>query len=87
MLLVRGGSVAGTKRVTAKLQTPTEYQNHPSALPIRFVAMSFQPCGVCRKTAAVTVAAGAGAVPGDRVAVSTILKLRLSVVTASSRRW
>ena len=33
------------------------------------------------------LAAGPGAVPGDRVAVSTILKLPFSVVTASSRRW
>jgi hypothetical protein len=34
--------------VTVKLQTPTEYQNHPLALPIRLVATSLQRRDVCR---------------------------------------
>ena len=70
-----------------KLQTAVEYQNHPLAPPIRFVVTSFQPRDVCRYTAAVTVALGPGSVPGDRVAVSTALKLPVSVDTASWRRW
>jgi hypothetical protein len=48
VLLAWGGPVAGTRGVTVKLQTPTEYQNHPLALPIRLVAISLQRRDVCR---------------------------------------
>jgi hypothetical protein len=70
--------------LTVRLHTCVANHDHPSALPIRLVAISCQPPGAWRKPAAVTVAAGAEPVPGDRVAVSTTLKL-LSVVTASHR--
>lgn len=70
----------GLRCVTVRLQASVAYQNHWLALPIRFLAISFQPLDVCRYPAAVTVAIRSG--PGARVAVSTTLKL-LSVVTAS----
>ena len=34
--------------VTVRLQTSVAYQDHLPAAPIRFVAISFQPCAVCR---------------------------------------
>jgi len=38
----------GLSWVTVRLQTSVEYQNHPLTLPIRLVAISFQPREVCR---------------------------------------
>ena len=39
---------SGLSWVTVRLQTSVAYQDHWLALPIRFVAISFQPREVCR---------------------------------------
>src|SRR6266568_1450634 len=69
--------------VAVSAQVCTENQNHPLALPIRFLAISFQWLPDRRKPAALTVASSG--CPGSRVAVSTTLKSD-KAVTASCRR-
>ena len=61
----------------------TANQNHPLALPIRFLAISFQWLPDRLKPAAVTVASSGCS--GSRVAVTTTLNSD-SVVAASCRR-
>ena len=39
---------SGVNWVTLRLQTSVANQDQEAALPMRLVAMSFQPCGVCR---------------------------------------
>ena len=45
MIVSEGAAELGSALswVTVRLQTAVEYQNHPPALPIRFVVISFQP--------------------------------------------
>src|SRR6266566_4107024 len=69
--------------VVVSAQVCAENQNHPLALPIRFLAISFQWLPERRKPAAVTVASRGW--PGSRVAVSTTLKSD-KVLAASCRR-
>lgn len=38
----------GLSWVTAMLQTSVAYHDHLPAVPIRLVAISFQPCAMCR---------------------------------------